>query len=183
MALAQRLLPRRSVARTAGQERQPFLEPRQQRRRREDPYPCRRQLDRQRQPVQPPADLRHRRGVLRRKGEPGPDRLRPLDEEPHRFVVEELFRRGRIHGRQRQRRHRVLALGPQPERQPAGGQHSEGRGGREQLADEGRGRNDLLEVVQHQEQPLACQCLAYRLRRRPSRRFPQSQRIRHRRGH
>ena len=61
---------RRSVARTAGQERQPFLEPRQQRRRREDPYPCRRQLDRQRQPVQPPADLRHRRGVLRRKVNP-----------------------------------------------------------------------------------------------------------------
>ncbi len=50
-------------------------------------------LERTRQPVESPGDLCHRWGNLWGESEPGPNRLRPLDEEPHRFVLEELLRR------------------------------------------------------------------------------------------
>ena len=49
------------VARTAGQQRQPLLEPFEQRRRRQHLHARRGQLDRQRQPVEPRADRRDAR--------------------------------------------------------------------------------------------------------------------------
>ena len=72
------------VAPAAGQQRQPVLQPGQQRRRREDLDPGRGQLDGQRQPVQPAADVGDGCGVLVGQREVGLDRLRPRDEEAHR---------------------------------------------------------------------------------------------------
>ena len=84
---AQRLLARGEVLRAARQQRQPLVEAAQERRRRERPHPGRRQLDRQRQAVQPDADLRHGRRVHVAEGEVGGRAARPLDEQPHRLGV------------------------------------------------------------------------------------------------
>jgi hypothetical protein len=62
--IAQRPLAGGQVARAAGQRQPPIAQPGQQRRRREDPALGGGQLDRQRQPVQPPADVDHHPGVL-----------------------------------------------------------------------------------------------------------------------
>ena len=71
----------RPVAGPPGQQRQGSLQPRQQRRRRQDGDAGRGQLDRQRQPVQPGADCRHRRLVGRGQGEVGTGRPGAGDEE------------------------------------------------------------------------------------------------------
>jgi hypothetical protein len=110
--VAQGALPGRGVPRASRQERQAVFQPRQERFRRKQADPRRRQLDGQGQPIQPPGDLRHRRSGLRGKREPGPDRSRPLDEEPHRFGLEKVLQRRSPRRRQRERRHRVLVLSP-----------------------------------------------------------------------
>ena len=62
-----------------------------------------------------------------------------------------------------ERRHRVLALGGQPQRRAARGQdpHAWGRG--EEVADEGCSGEDLLEVVQHEQHPPLAQMLDHAL--------------------
>ncbi len=82
--VAQGAQPRRLVARPAGQQRQPALQPRQQRRRREDGAARGGQLDRQRQPVQADADGGDARGVVVSEGEVGPRRPRSGTEEADR---------------------------------------------------------------------------------------------------
>ena len=57
----------------------------QQDRGRQDLDPRRGQLDGQRQPIQPGDRLAPRRGIVGGEGEVGPDRFRPIDEEPDRF--------------------------------------------------------------------------------------------------
>jgi hypothetical protein len=59
---------------------------------RQDTHPGRGQLDRQREPVQPPADVQHRGGVVVGEPERGQDQLGALLEQPDRV---ELGQRGR----------------------------------------------------------------------------------------
>ena len=59
-------------------------EPAQQRGGIEQPGAGGGQLDGQRQALQPPADLRHRRGVARGEGEAGAHRAGPVDKQRHR---------------------------------------------------------------------------------------------------
>ena len=82
--------------------------------------------------------------------EAGIDRLRPSCEEPHGIGLDERLERKAGIG-SLERRHRILALRRQPQRRAARGQDPETRGSGEQVADEGRGREDLLEVVQHEQ--------------------------------
>jgi hypothetical protein len=63
-------------------QRKARLQPGEDRRRRQDADPGRRQLDGERQAVQAAADRCDRRRVLRRKGEPRRGRLGPVHEEP-----------------------------------------------------------------------------------------------------
>ena len=85
--VAQRLLPRRQVARAAGQQRQALLQARQQRLRGEQLDPRRGQLDRQRQAVEA-AQISATAGAFSLvEGEVGLDRLRPLDEQRDRLVL------------------------------------------------------------------------------------------------
>ena len=84
---AQRLLARGQVARAAGEQVEALLEPGEQRLRREQLRARGRQLDRERQAVEPDADLGDRRRVRARDGEVGLDRLRALDEERDRLVL------------------------------------------------------------------------------------------------
>ena len=171
-----------AVARPAGQQRQPAapaapaapggekqLDPR------------RGQLDRQRQPVQPPADLGHGRGVLRRSGRsPAGRPARRCDEQAHRRHLRPVV----CHRRQAARVAAAPAAAPgtrarrQTQRRPAGDQHRQPRAGRQQLADQRGRRQHLLEVVQHQQQVLRPRSAATRrsaerlLARPPARRAP-----------
>ncbi len=69
------------VAWPAGKLRQPRLQPRQERRRWEQPASYRRQLDREWKPIQPPADLGDGLRISRRQRELRPDLARALHEE------------------------------------------------------------------------------------------------------
>ena len=76
-----RLVAGRGIARSGRQHLQALTQQRQHRGRREHGRSCRGQLDRQGEPVQPPAHLCHRPGVLRGEAEARIDGLRPLHEE------------------------------------------------------------------------------------------------------
>ena len=84
---AHRPLPLRQIAAAAGQERQAPVEPRQERCRWQQIRAGGRQLDGQRQPVEPPADLRHDRRIGLRQRERWGDGLGALDKQPHRRRV------------------------------------------------------------------------------------------------
>lgn len=100
------------------------------------PQPRRRQLDRQRQPVQGGADVRHTR-VPR---ETGAHRGRPVQEEP----------RGRL---RRQRRHRAQHLAGDPQRLAARGEDPHTRAGaQEQAGDPCHVLDQMLAVVQDEQQ-------------------------------
>ena len=81
---AQRLLPFRQVARPAGQQLEPSFEPGTQLRRRQDLHARGGQLDRQRQAVQPAADVGDGVGVPRRQREVGPAGRGALHEQRDR---------------------------------------------------------------------------------------------------
>ena len=126
------------------------------------------QLDRQRQAVQPAADLDHRAGVFRRQREVGLDCGGPLDEERNRCAVHQRGRREqRARRRQRQGRDRELLLAVDVERQTARRQHLECRTGVQQFLDEGCAIGHLLEIVHEQERPAeAAQMLGDRVHQR-----------------
>ena len=90
----ERLLALGQVARAARAAAASRLSSRStQRLRREEVDPRRGELDRQRQAVQPQADLGDGGGVVVRQPEVGPDRLGALDEQLDRLVLGELLRR------------------------------------------------------------------------------------------
>ena len=88
---AQRLLAGRKIARAAGQELERLLEPPRHRVGRQQAAPGRGELDRQRQAVQPAADLGHVARTLVRELEGGIDCPCPRDEEPHGVVRRQLL--------------------------------------------------------------------------------------------
>ena len=90
---AQRLLALGPVARAAAEELEPLPEAREQRLRRQQLDAGRGELDRERQPVEPHAELRDRRRVLVRHGEARRDGPRALEEERHRLVPRERLER------------------------------------------------------------------------------------------
>ena len=130
----QRLLPRREVAPRAGQHRQPPVEPGEQLAGRQDLHPGRGQLDRERQAVEPPADLGQPAVVGR---EPRQHGLRALPEELDRRSLG-------------QRPQRKLALAGDPQRLAARRQDAEVRACAQQPGDLAGGFDDLLEVVENE---------------------------------
>jgi hypothetical protein len=138
----------------AGQQLVSHVVPRQQLFGRQPAHPDRRQLDRQRQPVQPPAQ--HRDGLLAagRHGEVGRDRRRALHEQGDRVVPGDVTgRKSAVGGGHRQRRHPEHGLPVDPQRFPAGGQHPDVRTRPQGRVDEARtGIDQVLAVVQHDQQ-------------------------------
>jgi hypothetical protein len=122
------------VARPSREEREPVGQALEQLLGRERAHTRRRQLDREREPVQRGAELRHRpiRSELR------PDRGRALGEQ----------RDGSLAGEPAERK---LALAPEPERDPARRQDLQARCRGEQPRDERRRAEHLLEVVEDEE--------------------------------
>ncbi len=84
---AQRLLPCRQISCPASQQLEPAFESLQHRRWREHPHASCGQLNRQRKAIQPRADLRYRRSVLRREREVWLHGCDALDEQRHSGVT------------------------------------------------------------------------------------------------
>ena len=138
--------------RAVHQHRQPAGQPGQQMAGRQHRQPGRGQLDGQRDPVQPAADLGDGpdRRLVRRELHAG--RLGPVQEQPHGRPA--VLVTGT---RQRQRGDRVLAPGPDPQRRPAGDQHDQAGAGFQQPDHGVPGGQHVLEVVQHDEHPAIAQ--------------------------
>jgi len=79
----ERLLPLERRGASGGEKAEPVLETSQDLGHGQDLHACGGQLDRERDAVQAPADLRHRPGVLVREREAGLHRSGPVHEEPH----------------------------------------------------------------------------------------------------
>ena len=151
----QRLLPVGEIARARLQQAEAALQPRQDRRGRQQLDARRGQLDRQRQPVQAGADLGDRRGVVVGDLESRLDRERPLDEQPDRLVLRHTLG-GRARIGEHQRRHRHLLLARDAKRAARRRDHLQARAGADQIGDQRRGGQHLLEVVHHQQRlPIA----------------------------
>jgi hypothetical protein len=128
------LLPWGRVAQPRGKERQPPVEPYQQLVRLQERNTRRRELDRQRQPVEPAADLADRR----RRAETGGDRAGAFDEESRSVIGGQWF-------------HRVPLLGFDVQRLAAGDEHHRVGRACKQQRDRRSGLDDLLEVVEEDE--------------------------------
>ena len=151
-------LPGRSHPARSGQKREPVVQPGENLGHRRGPEPGRRQLQRQRQPVQLPTH-RHHVGRLRphvRAGLPG-----PLQEQPGRVVTAQLGF-SRPGGRHRQRMHPPHDLALHLEHSPAGGQHPHRPGPAQQTIHQLRHAGaEMLAVIQHQQRPGLAQYLGH----------------------
>ena len=105
-------------------------------------HACRGKLDREREPVQPSAEVRDGGDVLAH-AEVGTHRLRPFREQRYGWTVR--F--------QTERRHGELALSAQPQRRPARREHGQPEAARDQVRDERRRVEDVLEGVEHEQDP------------------------------
>ena len=153
----QRLLPVRKVTAAAGQQAQRMLKPGRDRLRRQQPDPRRRQLDGQRQAVQPADNLRDRRRVLIVDGESRYHGGRALGEQPRRLAGGQ-GRRGRVghRVRDRKRRDRAFLLAGNAQRGAAAHQDPQGTGFLQQPYHDRCAGQQVLEVIQdEQELPLA----------------------------
>ena len=167
---AQGLLPFGQVAGAAGQHGQLVPEPFEDRLGRQELDPRCGQLDRQGHALEPSDDAGHRRGVLDGQAERRLDRGRPGDEQADRLVAVERGRirdpqligqlrppigaEGRWIRRRRQARHRVLLLARYVEGGSTRDDHLQLARRPEELSDQRRGLDHLLEIVED-EQDLA----------------------------
>ena len=150
---AQAALPRRTVLRATVRQRQPALELGQQRGGRQHGNPGRRQLDGQRQAIQPLTDTHHGGGIVAAQREIGIQRLRAVDEQAARLQLQRLLHGHGNSGPQAGQWERtniddVLTRDSQDD--AAGHQQLQVRTGIQELREERRGREDLLEVIEHQ---------------------------------
>ena len=155
-------LPFGEVDRTGGQD--PVAEPLHDGADRQQAHLWGDQLDGERQPVQPPNQLGDRRRVLLGQLEVGPDRHRPLHEQPRRIDVEERFHAAVGHP---ERAHRHLLLAADVEWAPRG-DHELGSGRDPgQFRHHRGGADDLLEVVEDEEHLLVSEMLEQGVGGRP----------------
>jgi hypothetical protein len=177
---AQRPLARGEVARADGVQPDRRVPARQHGRRGQHRHAGGRELDRQRQAIQAPADLGHRRDDVGRELEARVARPGADDEQRDGRAGLRLaaVRRGRAQRCQRQR-----PLGREPEHVPARDQGRDPRAGVEQGPEVGRGGLDVLEVVEHEQGPSLAQRRRGRLERRCATRRPGAGGRRDRLGH
>ena len=123
----QAAVARRGGTGTSGQQGEPVVQPGHDRVRWQQPYRAGGQFQRQRQPVQPAAQGRHRGGVGFGQGEAGCGLPSPFDEQRHRLAPQEVRYRSAVR-RQAQRRYRVPHLAGDPEGLAAGGEHADAGG-------------------------------------------------------
>ena len=161
-----------------------MLQPLEDRLRRQQPDPRRGQLDGQRQAVKPAHDLGHRSGVPLINGEAWHRGRRPLGEQPHRFTRSDGLRSGeRILLRDLQRRNRALLLARHAKRRAAAHHDPQSARWRKQLRHHRRGRQQVLEVVQDQQELAILQITGQVLHQRRPPGIRQADALGDRRGH
>jgi hypothetical protein len=150
--LPQCLLPIWEIARTTGEQGEPPVEASQECGRGEQLEARSRQLESERQPIQAPADLGNRHGVVIGKREVRIGVLGSRSKQLHRWHQSE-FRMSDWSSRfwQGEWRHWDLALSTEPQADTAGRQDGETAATRQQFSDEGHCREDVLAVIQNQE--------------------------------
>ena len=125
--------------------------------------PRRRQLEGERQRIEPSTNRRHGRAVRGREAKVGLHVPHPLHEEPHRGRARQIGGRHRVSADiQRERSDSVLPLSSHAERGAAGDQHSERGDRRQEIRDQRRRVQDLLEIVEHQQRRCARRTRAVR---------------------
>ena len=153
--------------RSRAQRVEDVFEPGEQRGGCEHPGAGRGELDRQRQPVEAPADLRHRGRVRVVQREVVAHRPGPVDEEPHRGQRRELVERRPLgERRHRQRLDRVLPLSASRSSGAARGEDRDVGARGQELVELGRHAGHLLEVVEHQQRRGRREVLDQRVERR-----------------
>ena len=155
---SKRSLPRRKVARAFDEEVECACEALRDRPGRQDLYSCRGKLDCERKPVESAADRSHAFDVVVGEGERRIDGLRACGEQPHRLVRHELLEGQTLPGC-RQRRHRILVLPREAQRDAARSEHPQARRSTEELRDGIRRRAELLEVVENEQRRPVAQML------------------------
>ena len=118
---------------------------------------CRGELERQRQTVEPNAELAHRLGVRLGELEVGPGGPGAVDEQPDRLDPAQLRKRETLRPiRQLQRRHRIDPFLRHPERGAARDEQLHAGCAGQQLSQERGSVEHVLEVVEQQQRlPLA----------------------------
>ena len=165
---AQRLLPVRQVAAAAGQQAQRMVQPGQDRLRRQQLNPRRRQLDGQRQAVESAGDRRDRRHVLVVESESRHRGGGPLGEQAHRRAGGQRgCRRAGVLLRDRERRDRAFLLAGNAKRRAAADQDPNSPGLLEQPCHDRGAVQKMLEVVQHDQEPPVPQLAHQVLHQRP----------------
>ena len=159
----QRLVPCHRAAPAGRQDGEAALQPPGQFGRGHRGHPRRRQLDRQRDPIQAADHRGDRRGVLPGHLETGLDRGRALGEQPHRLRLRDRRQVGaRLRHPQRGHRKQMFSLDPQA--LAAGRQdHQPLTRPRQRPGQRRRPLEQVLAVVQHQQQPFGAQELRQRL--------------------
>jgi hypothetical protein len=138
--VAQRSMTVRCIATPRGQQFETVLQASQHRRRGQELDARRGQLDRKRQAVEPIADLRHRNELELPRLKVLPHRVRPLEEHADCSRARERSE------------HELLFPGdPQPHAARHGDLQRRALG--DDCREQGRGLDDLLEVVDHEQQP------------------------------
>jgi hypothetical protein len=155
----QRLLPGRHRGLATGEQAEPVLEALQDLFRREDAQPHRRELDRQRDPVEPTTQIEHRGPVALHDREVRRHGRGPVEEERHGVVVGGVACPDLLVGvRDGQWRHQEDLLALDPEHVPAGGEDAQPGGRGQQLADQHRtGIGEVFAVVEDDQKSLLLQ--------------------------
>ena len=136
-----------------GQQLEPVIEPGVDLRYRQRTQPGRGQLQGQRNPVQPHADRRHRRGVGLVNGEVRPAHCGALGEQLHRLESGQRAGGGQAGGRDCQRGNPEDVLPADAERFPAGDQQGCSRAGPQHGVGQLGGRAEhVLGVIEDHQQ-------------------------------
>jgi hypothetical protein len=162
---AQRLLVRQRGLVAFGEEPHAVVQPRGDVVDRERAHARGGELDRERDALEPPADLAYGPGIPGRDAESRFHRRGALDEEAHRFAGRDLVERVRAERiGNGERRHRKLRFAGDPQRLAARGENGQAGRRLQQLPRERRaGLHEMLAVVEDQEHAPALQVLHQRL--------------------
>ena len=149
------LLALGEIAGTAAQQSEPVVEPVAEHVWREQGEAGGRELDRERQAVEPAADLRDGGGVVVGQREIRVDDARAVDEQSRRPRTRRWPRRGltAVGRRERERGNGEDLLSSDVERLSTRGEDRQLRAGAQQAGDDGRRFGDLLEVVEDDQHP------------------------------
>jgi hypothetical protein len=155
-------VPRQDRPGAGGQQLEALVEELQERGRREAAHARGRQLDRQRQPIEPLAQRRHRRGVGVGQGEARRGVRRSVGEQAHSVVPAGGGRAGGcLPAGNGQRLDLVADLAGDAEDLPAGGQHPQRAADRQQVGEERSRLGDHVLAVVDQQQALQLEgCVA-----------------------